>query len=239
MADALEPGSPEAAAALLAFRDEAASQKATAALYKALRTAKLLVPIIGGVRESAPEELDVRLVATGDERGDARLLAFTSERTFRLGGQVPPFAAAPAAGLSGFALRHDVQRLSIDSGGPVSATLDRWELEALADGRIPGPGGQPHCPLTMSALSSELPGTVEAVLRSAFASAPVFLLEERTDGRRHLVLGSVAASAVPMEDLRGHLAPFVGDDRVSVLRLSPTEAAELERVGVRCLGYPT
>lgn len=239
MADALEPGSPEAAAALLTFRDEAASQTATAALYKALRTAKLLVPIIGGVSESAPEELDVRLVATGDERGDARLLAFTSERTFRLGGQVPPFAAAPAAGLCGFALRHDVQRLSIDSGGPVSATLDRWELEAFADGRIPGSGGQRHYPVSMSALSSELSATVETVLRAAFATVPVFLLEERTDGRRHLVFGSVAASGVSVEDLRRDLAPLIGDDRVSVLRLSPAEAAELERVGVRCLGYPT
>ncbi len=234
MAGPEEPGSPAVAAALLFFRDEAASATASRALYEALRTAKLLVPIIGAVGESE-DELDVRMVAAHGERGGARLLAFTSERTFQLGGQVPPFALARATDLCSFALRHEAHELSIDSGGPVSAALEHWELGALAGGRSPRANRPPRPPLTMSAISRELPAAVESVLRAAFAGAPVLLLEERVDGRRHLVLGSVSEPAVPREELRRRLTPLVGDDRVSVLRLSPDEATDLERAGVRCL----
>lgn len=234
MAGSEEPGSPAVAAALLAFRDEAASATATAALYERLRTARLLVPIIGAAGESE-DELDVRMVAAQDERGAARLLAFTSERTFQLGGQVPPFTLARATDLCSFALRHEVHEMSIDSGGPVSAALEHWELGALAGRRSPRADRPSRPPLTMSALSRELPAAVESVLRAAFAGAPVFLLEEHADGRRHLVLGSVAEPAVSREELRRRLTPVVGDDRISVLRLSPDEATDLERAGVRYL----
>lgn len=71
MAGPEEPGSPAVAAALLFFRDEAASATASRALYEALRTAKLVVPIVGAAGE-AKNELDIGLVAADDARGDTR-----------------------------------------------------------------------------------------------------------------------------------------------------------------------
>ncbi len=196
------------ASALLGDRDEAAPETASLTLYEALRTAKLLVPIVGSAAESE-QGLDLRLVGVDDERGETRLLAFTSERTFGLGGQLPPFAAARATDLCAFALRHGADELSIDSGGPVSATLERWELEALADGRSPRSALTPRPPLTMSAIPRKPAAAVESVLRTAVAGAPVFALQERGDGRRHLVLACAGGPALSEEEMRRRLGPPV------------------------------
>jgi hypothetical protein len=58
------------------------------------------------VEGEAEEGLDVSLVAAPDRSGRPRLLAFAGERSFALGGQLPPFAVASATGLFVFALRY-------------------------------------------------------------------------------------------------------------------------------------
>jgi len=219
------------ASALLSFSTHDFGE-ASRVLYAALLEAKLLVAA-GGPPQSETDGMDVRLVAAPDETGDPRLLAFTSERSFGFGGQAAPFAVAPAPGLFGFALRNGVTRVSIDSGGPVSATLERWELEALAEGRIPT---APRRKLSMRPVEpGSLPGLVGA-LGEMFSPRSVFLLEEDAGGARRLLLGMTAPPPIAVDELADRLGGVLpGGEGVSLLRLTEKEADELQRAGVRRL----
>lgn len=232
MAEPIPPGSSEVASALLALSSEADIAEAMARLYQALLGAKLLVATTGGQTEGK-ESLDVGLVASPGPSGRPRLLVFTGERSFALGGQPPPFAVAPATDLFAFALRHDVDQASIDSGGLVSAALERWELEALAEGRPPKARRRR---LSMTPADPDSIRPLLGALREIFPPGSVFVLEESGAQPRRLLLGTVARPPVAPVELQARLAPCLpGGAGVSLLRLSPEDASELRRAGVRPL----
>lgn len=227
MADPETPGSPEVASALLSFSSGGDFPEATARLYRALLGAKLLVV---AARDEGEDALDVRLVATPDASGEARLLTFSGERSFALAGQAAPFAVAPAPGLFAFALRHGVDYVSIDSGGPVGAVLERWELEALAGGRLPNP---PRRRLSMLPADPSSIGPLADALREVFPARSVFVLEETGAQPRRLLLGMVAPPPVTPGELAARLGPSLpGGEGLSLLRLSTEEASTLQRAGV-------
>ena len=220
------------AAALLALASRD-FDVASRALYTALLEAKLLVAATDLSAEDA-EGMELRLTAVPDETGVPRLMAFASERSFALGGQPGGFAVAPATGLFGFALRNGVEQVSIDSGGPVAVTLDRWELEALADGRLPD---VPRRELSLSPVDpASVPG-MGAALDEIFAPGTVFLLEEKESGDAlRLLLGMVAPPPVAVGELADRLRNCLpGGEGLSLLRLTRSETDELRRAGVRAL----
>ena len=232
MAEAEAPGSREVAVTLLDFRDRKDFAGASRRLHEALLGATLLVPLTAFAESG--EERALKLVAVPGPEEEPRLLAFTTESTFQFGGQAPPFALAFAPQLCDFAIRNGVSQVSIDSGGPVSATLERWELRALARGERPDAN---RSLLSMSPVAREQapPGLLGA-LADDFGRQPVFLMEERDGRRRHLILGCVSPPPASPEELRERLRPHIApNDRLSVLRLSPAEAEQLGDAGLRPL----
>jgi len=208
--------------------------EASRLLYVALLEAKLLVASAGGTGSEAGGGQDLRLIATPGEGDGPTLLAYTTERSFALGGQAEAFAVAPARGLFGFALRNGAERVSLDSGGPVAATLERWELEALAEGQVPRARRRA---LSMSPADPEtVPGLV-GVLAETFSAGSVFLLEEEEQGdARRLYLGLTLPPPIDIGELAGRLSAFVPrGDGVSLLRLTAEEAQELQAAGVPSL----
>ncbi len=232
MAQPMTPGSSEVASALLSFSSGGPIGDAAQQLYRALLGAKLLVAATGGESEGEGG-LEVRLVTAPDPSGRPRLLVFTSERSFALAGQLPPFAVATATGLFAFALRRGVDRASIDSGGPVSAALERWELEALAEGRLPK---GPRRRLSMVAADPDSIRALIGALRDSFPAESVFVLEESDLQPRRLLLGTVHPPPVDLEELVAQLGPCLpGGEGLSLLRLTPEEAMELRGAGIEPL----
>lgn len=232
MAQPVPPGSPEVASALLAFSSGTDVAQAAARLYRALLGAKLLVATTGGGAEDE-ESLEVGLVASRGPAGRPRLLVYTGERSFALGSQPPPFAVARATGLFSFALRHGVDQMSIDSGGPVSAALERWELEALAERRIPQ---TPRRRLSMVPADPESIRAVLGALTEVFPAGSVFVLEENGARPRRLLLGTVGPPPVGPAELEALLTPcLAGGEGVSLLRLSPGDESELRQAGIEPL----
>lgn len=224
------PGSPAVAAALLGFGHSPFAE-ASRRLHLALLQAKLIVPIAADdVAREVPELSLIAHRGPGEEA--TRLLGFTSEETLHLGGQPSPFAVAPVRDLCRFALANDVDEVSIDSGGPVSATLERWEVEALAEGRSPSSPEAARAQTRLSEVTESLASDLAPAVGAAFPAEPVFVLEEHDGNRRHLVLACASGPSVSADEIRSRLRPHVGSARVSVLRLSEAEARSLERAGI-------
>lgn len=226
------PGSPEVAAALVELASAGDFAAASRGLYEALLGAQLLVALRRG-EQDGEAALDTGLAAAPDRSGRPRLLAFTGERSFSLGGQPPPFAVGSARGLFAFALRQGVDRVSIDSGGPVSAGLERSELEALADARMPE---LPNRKLAMRPVAPEsVPGLVGS-LGDVFAPGSVFLLEEGAGEASLLRVALVDPPPLPPAQIAARVRPHLAHGQaLSLMRLSEAEAGELRHAGVRPL----
>jgi hypothetical protein len=112
----------------------------------------------------------------------------------------------------------------------VSATLERWELEALAERRLPK---TPRRRLSMVPVDPSSVVALVGALRGAFPPGSVFLLEESGVQPRRLLLGTADPPPVDLAELVARLGPCMpGCAGLSLLRLSSEEATGLRRAGI-------
>ncbi len=134
---------PELLSALHAMqgRDSLDNRKA---VYRALMKSTLMLPVTESVMDKVAsevgltfEESTLRLITRQDESGELLLLAFTDQdamATWRP--EVNRYIALEGQELFSLALQNQVSEIIVNPAGPVSKRLTRYEIIALALGKI-------------------------------------------------------------------------------------------------------
>lgn len=111
----------------------------------------------------------------------------------------------------GVAASNPSGRVVIDPGSPASVVLEPAEVAALADGRVPGAGGQ----VLLATPLDPLPDDVAAAVRAALAAEPavrsarLFLVDETGGGPQPVVLVDLAADLA--DEVMGRVVVAVAD----------------------------
>ncbi|MFE9421366.1 SseB family protein [Kitasatospora sp. NPDC006697] len=203
---------PALAGALAAH---AADPAAEPALLAALRTARLMVPIVAllgevevdehGHKHEKTSDMAVPVVQAAD--GRRALPAFTSlaaMAAWRADARPAP-VAAPQAALTAYSEQADT--LLIDPAGPVPYQLTGARLRAVAENRdwVP-PVDDPEVRAALTALLAAEPGVLAAELRAG----------EQTD----VVLALRPAAGAPVQELAQRLAGALAADPLLRVRLA-------------------
>ncbi len=137
-ADATQAANEGLAMALDALAKDA-SGDAQKRVYRHLLDGPLLVAMAAAPTE--PDSSDggprVNLLTAPTAGGVQAVLAFSHPGAFRSWGLGDTFAVAPGAEIIALIVAKGLSALSLNAAGPVAATLEAWELAALADDRLP------------------------------------------------------------------------------------------------------
>jgi hypothetical protein len=204
----------------LAQTDSPANRRA---LYSALLTSELLVPIAHPLANQKPGlqtvvgMTNVDFVVLQDPHNQTAMLAFTDEPAIRLWKLESSYIATNAVDLFAMALEMDVASIIMNIAGPTTrGELMRWEFQSLVNGVIPGEGRfagtqvitpPPDAEVKFSRLAHALPANLLAGIQQAFASRPEiaagYVMQAQIDeGEPHLVAGVQFGTALSDEAIR-------------------------------------
>jgi hypothetical protein len=208
----------------IAKKDSPENRKA---LYAALTTSELLVPIakpLPGGNTTGLQQLigtaDVEFVVAQNKQGQNAFFAFTDEDALKLWKSECAFIATNALDLFAMALEMNLASIILNVAGPTArGEVMRWEFQALATG-----GGQvgttiitppPDAPVKFSALAKKptdkfMNGLRDALARHPEIAAGYLMQAQIGDAAPHLVAG-VQFTNEFAEDVVRHIIDDLGD----------------------------
>lgn len=208
------------------------------ALYAAFLKSELLVPIANPLPGGAPTGLqlvvgttDVEFIVAQSKQGHTALLAFTDEDAAKLWKPECVYISTQAQDLFSMALEMNVASIIMNVAGPTArGELNRWEFQALVNGKIPASLDQvgtqiitppPDADVHFGKLTQKPSAKLLKGIQEGLASQPEivagYLMETQIDqAAPHLVAGIQFGRLLSEEEIR-NVMNELGDKISAVL----------------------